>query len=118
MLTIDPAETGKLRTSDEAYSPRVAGVVSGANQLDAGVVLSKDGRTEGTAAVALSGRVWVKCDASEAPIAAGDLLTSAPKAGHAMKAIDRDRSHGAVLGKAMTSLASGTGMVLVLVSLQ
>lgn len=118
VLTIDPAETGKLRTSDEAYSHRVAGVVSGANQLDAGVVLSKDGRTEGTAAVALSGRVWVKCDASEAPIAAGDLLTSAALAGHAMKASDRDRSHGAVLGKAMTSLASGTGMVLVLVSLQ
>ncbi len=118
VLTIDPAETGKLRTSDEAYSHRVAGVVSGANQLDAGVVLSQDGRTEGTAAVALSGRVWVKCDATDASIAAGDLLTTSPLAGHAMKAADRDRSHGAVLGKAMTSLASGTGMVLVLVSLQ
>lgn len=118
VLAIDPQETGRLRTSDEAYSHRVAGVVSGANQLDAGVVLSKDGRTEGTAAVALSGRVWVKCDATDSPIAAGDLLTTASRAGHAMKASDRDRSHGAVLGKAMTSLASGTGLVLVLVSLQ
>lgn len=118
VLTIDPAQAGQLRTSDEPYSHRVAGVVSGANQLDAGVVLSKDGRTEGTAAVALSGRVWVKCDASSAPIAAGDLLTTAARSGHAMKAADRDRSQGAVLGKAMTALESGTGMVLVLVSLQ
>lgn len=118
VLAIDPSENGRLRTSDEAYSHRVAGVVSGANELNAGVVLSSDGRTEGTAAVALTGRVWVKCDATEAPIAAGDLLTTSSRAGFAMKAVDRDRAQGAVLGKAMTSLASGTGMVLVIVSLQ
>ncbi len=118
VLTIDPERAGQLRTSDEAYSHRVAGVVSGANALDAGVVLSKDGRIEGTAAVALTGRVWVKCDATHAPIVAGDLLTTSPRAGHAMKAADRDRAPGAVLGKAMTALESGTGMVLVLVSLQ
>lgn len=118
VLVIDGSTAGRLRTSDEAYSHRVAGVVSGANRLDAGVVLSEDGRTEGTAAVALTGRVWVKCDASDAPIAVGDLLTTAPRAGHAMKAADRERAMGAVLGKAMTSLDSGTGMVLVLVSLQ
>ncbi len=118
VLAIDPTENGRLRTSDEAYSHRVAGVVSGANALNAGVVLSADGVVEGTAAVALTGRVWVKCDATEAAIAAGDLRTTASRAGYAMKAVDRDRAQGAVLGKAMTSLASGTGMVLVIVSLQ
>lgn len=118
VLVIDPDEPGRLEPADEAYSHRVAGVVSGANELDAGIVLSKDGRTEGTAAVALTGRVWVKCDATASTIAVGDLLTTSPRAGHAMKAADRERSHGAVLGKAMTPLASGTGMVLVLVSLQ
>jgi hypothetical protein len=118
VLVIDPSQAGRLHVSDEAYSHRVAGVVSGANALDAGVVLSSDGRTEGTAAVAMTGRVWVKCDATSAPIAAGDLLTTAPRAGFAMKATDRDRAPGAVLGKAMSSLASGTGMVLVIVSLQ
>ena len=118
VLAIDPNENGRLRTSDEAYSHRVAGVVSGANALNAGVVLSADGVVEGTAAVALTGRVWVKCDATAAPIAAGDLLTTAPRAGYAMKAVDRDRAQGAVLGKAMTSLDGGTGMVLVIVSLQ
>ena len=118
VLAIDPNENGRLRTSDEPYSHRVAGVVSGANELNAGVVLSSDGRVEGTAAVALTGRVWVKCDATAAPIVAGDLLTTSPRVGHAMKAVDRDRAQGAVLGKAMTSLESGTGMVLVIVSLQ
>ncbi len=118
VLAIDPDENGRLRTSDEAYSHRVAGVVSGANALNAGVVLSADGVTEGTAAIALTGRVWVKCDATAAPIGAGDLLTTSPRAGYAMKAVDRDRAQGAVLGKAMTSLESGTGMVLVIVSLQ
>ena len=39
--------------------------------------------------------------------------------GYAMKALDADRSHGAVLGKAMTGLARGeTGLVLVLINLQ
>ncbi len=118
VLAIDPARPGRLEPATEAYSHRVAGVVSGANALDAGIVLSKDGRTEGTAAVALTGRVWVKCDATAAPIASGDLLTTSSLAGHAMKAADRERAHGAVLGKAMTALDSGTGMVLVLVSLQ
>jgi hypothetical protein len=35
-----------------------------------------------------------------------------------MKATDPDRSHGAIIGKAMTRLDSGTGLVLVLVNLQ
>ena len=35
-----------------------------------------------------------------------------------MRASDHGRAQGAVLGKAMTKLDSGTGMVLVLVSLQ
>jgi hypothetical protein len=35
-----------------------------------------------------------------------------------MRASDPDRMSGAVIGKAMTSLASGQGLVLVLVTLQ
>lgn len=118
VLVIDGASPGRLRASGEAYSPRVAGVVSGANALAAGVVLSEDGRVEGTAPVALTGRVWVRCDAATSAIAVGDLLTTAARTGHAMKASDRSRAQGAILGKAMTALDSGTGMVLVLVSLQ
>ena len=38
--------------------------------------------------------------------------------GHAMKADDRSRAFGATIGKAMTSLEEGQGLVLVLVNLQ
>jgi len=119
VMMLDGAPEGRLRVANESYSRRVAGVVSGANGLDAGVVLKGASfESNGQAAVALSGRVWVKCDASRTPIHVGDLLTTADRAGHAMAASDRSRAYGAVIGKAMTSLEAGTGLVLVLVALQ
>ena len=48
----------------------------------------------------------------------GDLLTTSDTPGHAMKVADRDKAQGAIIGKAMTSLKSGRGLVLVLVTLQ
>ena len=117
VLAIDPDSPGRLRVADGAYSHTVAGVVSGANSLSAGVVLGDNDAKSGQP-VALSGRVWVRCDASASPIRPGDLLTTADRAGFAMKAADRERAPGAILGKAMSSLETGTGLVLVLVSLQ
>ena len=68
--------------------------------------------------VALSGRVYVKANTSAGPIAPGDLLTTSEIPGEAMKAADHQRAQGSILGKAMTPLDEGTGMVLVLVTLQ
>jgi hypothetical protein len=68
--------------------------------------------------VALSGRVYVKADATPAAIRPGDLLTTSERPGHAMKVADHTRSQGAILGKAMSALKEGTGFVLVLVTLQ
>ena len=119
VLMLDDSADGRLRIADEAYSRRVAGVVSGANGLDAAVVLKgKSFDNEGHAAVALSGRVWVRCDATSGPIHTGDLLTTSATPGLAMAVRDRDRAFGAILGKAMTTLETGTGLVLVLVNLQ
>lgn len=119
VMEIDPENPGKLRICREAYSSRVAGVVSGAGDLQPGTILGNQPESENGPAIALSGRVWVRCDATENPIKPGDLLTTSQTPGHSMKATDRDRSHGAVLGKAMTELAKGeTGLVLVLVNLQ
>jgi hypothetical protein len=73
---------------------------------------------EGGQNVALSGRVYVQVDASNGAIEAGDLLTTSATPGCAMKVTDHARAQGAVIGKAMTGLAQGKGMVLVLVSLQ
>jgi hypothetical protein len=58
-----------------------------------------------------------KVDATSNPIEVGDLLTMSPRLGHAMKATDVSRSAGTVIGKAMAPLASGTGLILVLVAL-
>jgi hypothetical protein len=118
VMAIDPSAPGQLRIADAPYSHTVAGVVSGANGLDAGLELGKGAASDRTVALALTGRVWVKCDASGGAIHPGDLLTTAARPGHAMLARDRDRAPGAILGKAMTSLEAGTGLVLVLVSLQ
>ena len=74
---------------------------------------------EDTQPVALSGRVWVYCDAADKAIEPGDMLTTAARAGHAMAVTDFSQAHGAVLGKAMSKLAKGeTGLVLALVNLQ
>jgi hypothetical protein len=118
VMAIDPSSPGRLQVARGAYLRTVAGVVSGANGLAAGVELGREEPRAGTAAIALTGRVWVRCDASSRPIHPGDLLTTADRAGCAMVARDASRATGAILGKAMTSLDSGTGLVLVLVSLQ
>lgn len=47
-----------------------------------------------------------------------DLLTTSATPGHAMKVTSYDAARGAILGKAMTDLASAEGLVLVLVGLQ
>lgn len=118
VMEIDPDHAGQLRVARGAYNQRVAGVVSGANDFPAGAILGHMEGNENAPAIALSGRVWVQCDAGDSPIFPGDLLTTAKTPGHAMKASDRERSHGAVIGKAMTALKSGRGLVLVLVNLQ
>jgi len=118
VMVIDPEAPGRMRISREPYCKRVAGVVSGAESLAAGVVLGDGEASADELPIALTGRVWVKCDAGAEAIRAGDLLTTSGRPGHAMAAADPARSSGAILGKAMTSLEAGTGMVLVLVSLQ
>lgn len=110
---------GALRMSREAYDRRVAGIVSGADGVKTGMLMGQAGtRADGELPVALTGRVYCKVDARYGAIEPGDLLTTSPNPGHAMKVRDQGQAQGAILGKAMTSLESGQGLVLVLVSLQ
>jgi hypothetical protein len=46
------------------------------------------------------------------------LLTTSATPGHAMKVSNHAKAQGAILGKAMSGLEKGRGMVLVLVTLQ
>ena len=73
---------------------------------------------EGGKNVALSGRVYVQADSGNGSIRPGDLLTTSLTPGYAMKVTDHRKAQGAILGKAMTGLDHGKGMVLVLVTLQ
>ena len=118
VLVIDENNPGKLAPSSGAYDSHVAGIVSGANGIKPGLSLHQDGALEGGQNVALSGRVYALADASNGPIRPGDLLTTSDTPGHCMKVTDHLRAQGAIIGKAMNSLESGKGMVLVLVSLQ
>jgi hypothetical protein len=118
VVVIDEDSPGQLKLSDQPYDTRVAGIVSGANGINPGIALHQEGVNDGGQNVALSGRVYVQADASFGAIKPGDLLTTSSTPGHAMKVIDHAKSQGAILGKAMTSLKEGKGMVLVLVTLQ
>ena len=118
LMVIDENNPGKLKASATAYDRKVAGVVSGAGGVNPGMVLHQEGVLDGDVEVAVVGRVYVKADASYGAIQPGDLLTTSDTPGHAMKASDPSRSHGAIIGKAMTALEEGTGLVLVLVNLQ
>jgi len=118
VVVIDERNPGRLRLSTEAYDKRVAGVVSGAGSLKPGLMLSQAGVTDEGVPVALSGRVFVLADAAGGAIQPGDQLTTSATPGHARKVMDYELARGAVLGKAMSSLETGRGLVLVLVTLQ
>lgn len=119
VVAIDPDNPGQLRLAAAAYDRTVAGVVSGAGGINPGLILQQEGSVSvGDHPVALTGRVYVYADAANGPIVPGDLLTTADTPGHAMKVTDYARAQGAILGKAMSRLDEGTGLVLVLVTLQ
>jgi hypothetical protein len=106
----------RVTVSNEAYDRRVAGVVSGAGSYRPGIVLDRR-PDDGRCPLALSGKVWCKVDATDAPIEVGDMLTSSAVPGHAMRASDPARAFGAIIGKALERLESGRGLVPVLVAL-
>ncbi len=120
IVSIDPKNPGQLTLTDSAHDKKVAGIVSGAGGVKPGMLMGQRGSiADGKHPVALSGRVfcWVDADANGA-IEPGDMLTTSATPGHGMKVTDHARSTGAVVGKAMTGLEKGKGLVLVLVNLQ
>jgi hypothetical protein len=111
-------QDGVLQPSRQAYDKRVAGVVSGAGNYRSGITLDKQPSRNNRSAIALVGKVYCKVDAQYAPIEVGDLLTTSPSHGYAMKATDPYKAFGAVIGKALSSLDHGCGLIPILVTLQ
>jgi hypothetical protein len=118
LLVIDPNAPGKFLKSNQAYSTLVAGIYS----TKPGFIGRKEPATPETNAVevpmAMVGRVPTKVSAENGPIHVGDLLVTSSTVGYAMKGTDRNQMLGAVIGKALGSLDSGTGVIEVLVALQ
>jgi hypothetical protein len=119
IVSIDPENPGRLVTSSTAYDRTVAGIISGAGGVKPGMLMGQAGTAaDGKHPVALSGRVYCWMDADQGAIRPGDLLTTSSTPGHGMKVTDHAQAQGAIIGKAMSSLEKGKGLVLVLVSLQ
>ena len=116
ILVIDPDHPGKFLKSAEPYSTSVTGIYS----TKPGTV----GRRQTTpkspdeVPMAMLGIVPTRVSAENGPIKPGDLLVTSSRIGYAMKGTDRSRMLGAVVGKALGSLDSGTGVIEVVVTLQ
>lgn len=118
LLVIDPAARDRLALSGSPYSQLVAGVYS----TNPGVVASQrhidDPAFANDVPLAVVGIVPCKVTAEGGSIAPGDLLVSSSAPGRAMKGTDRARMLGAIVGKALEPLRTGTGVIQVLVTLQ
>lgn len=111
-------DDGRLRESHCSFDKRVAGVVSGAGDYKPGLVLDKQQSRRNRKPIALLGKVFCKVDAQFGPIGVGDLLTTSPTPGHAMRVDDPLKAFGAVIGKALRPLTGGQGLIPILVGLQ
>jgi hypothetical protein len=111
-------EQGVLHPSSQAYDKRVVGVISGAGQYKPGLILDKQSSKANRSPVALLGKVCCKVTAEFGAIELGDMLTTSPLPGHAMKASDPARAFGAVIGKALSPLPDGQGLIPILIALQ
>jgi hypothetical protein len=111
-------DTGVLRPCKKTYDKKVAGVVSGAGDYRPGLILGRDGSYKDRAPIALVGRVFCKVDCQYGAIEVGDMLTTSPTPGHAMKVNDVAHAFGAAIGKALGALKTGTGLIPILVTLQ
>jgi len=118
VLTVEPGTVmvinndGILEQGAQAYDKRVAGVISGAGSHKTGIVLDKQPSKEQRRPLALIGKVNCKVDARYSPIEVGDLLTTSPTPGHAMKASEPGKAFGSVIGKALNELREGQGLIL------
>jgi hypothetical protein len=119
VVEIDPDSAGRFRKVRSAFSTAVAGIVSTAPAI----TLSNSGSvdrpgSDSRPVLALVGRVPVRANDEGGQIRVGDLLTSSPTIGVAMRCADRLACAGAIVGKALQPLTNRAGVIEVLVTLQ
>jgi hypothetical protein len=99
LLAVDPTQPDRVRRAEGVGDPAFIGVA----QTD-----SEDGEVE----LATARVLRVQADAGYGAIALGDLVTTSPTPGAAMRAIDP--APGTAFGKALDSLESGIAEIRVL----
>jgi hypothetical protein len=106
---------GQLTRSSSPHQTSVVGVYS----TNPGFVGGKpmDGEAAGMVPLAVVGVVPVKASAENGPIHPGDLLAASSTPGHAMVAGPAP-ALGTVIGKSLGTLASGAGVIRMVVTLQ
>jgi hypothetical protein len=109
---------GRLSACRRAYDTKVAGVIAAAGTCRPAILLGRVAASGTRLPIALVGKTYCRAHARAAPIEVGDLLTTSDLTGCAMKASDPVRAFGAVIGKALKGLESGTGPIPILVALQ
>ena len=118
VLVIDSRTARTLDKSRNAYATNVAGVYSTKPGVLATPYADGDVRLDSEVPLAIVGIVPCKVTAANGSIKAGDLLVTSSLPGYAMKGTDRTQMLGAIVGKALEPLDSGTGVILVMVTLQ
>jgi hypothetical protein len=118
VLVIGPDTGSDVVKSSEPYSTSVTGVYS----TKPGVVgrrQTTDPKASKTEVpMAMIGIVPTKASAENGAIKRGDLLVTSSTPGYAMKGTDRSKMLGAVIGKALGNLDSGTGVIEAVITLQ
>ncbi|MDA3833542.1 MAG: hypothetical protein PF495_09110, partial [Spirochaetales bacterium] len=142
VVVADKDHDKNVMLSNKPYDQAVIGVVSTDPHITMGMELVTDERTgeplPGVSAVrlALAGRVPCKVTDENGPIKPGDFLTSSSTPGHAMKwtykdpagaadfeelkeiMAENERRRNTILGKALETHSSGSGTIMVIITLQ
>ncbi|MBN2015702.1 hypothetical protein JW766_02620, partial [Candidatus Dojkabacteria bacterium] len=108
VVSLDPELDAGVKRAEGNYNDDVLGIISTKPALAIG---GTDNSGKSGVPVALTGRVPVKVTTSNGAIQPGDFLTTSEIPGVAMKAT----KSGYVIGKALTGLEEGEGVVLVFV---
>jgi hypothetical protein len=118
VLVIDPSHPGQFLKSAEPYTPLVSGIYSTKPGVTGRRQTTDPRSSTMEVPMAMVGIVPTKVSAENGPINVGDLLVTSSTLGYAMKGTDQGLMFGAVVGKALDKLESGTGVIEVMVTLQ
>ena len=123
----EPVEAGDVLVADlsqprvfclarQASDKTVLGIVPAEASATAGKTRTEPEANRPLAPLVTSGVARCKVDAAFGPVHVGDLLVTSPNPGYAMTSVNP--GPGAVVGKALEPLASGAGLIKVLVMLR